>query len=262
MHGVIATKVGMSRVFLPTGDAVPVTYLKVEPNMIVRVKTKQKDGYDAVVLGTRKREWKSRNGKDQIRYRTEKEWQPESLDGLTVGASLTAAALPVETVVTVTGVSKGKGFQGVMKRHNFAGGPGSHGSHFKREPGSVGMRTDPGRIHKGKRMAGRMGGDKVTVHNCAVLSCDVTAGVVAVKGPVPGPNGSTVYLSIEKWPEGFELSSIMAAPVAQETKDEPKLEEKTEEVPVAEEKVEAQPETAPESTEAAPEAEKSDTPAA
>ncbi len=233
MQGLIAKKVGMSRVFLPSGDAVPVTYLKVEPNMIVRLKTKQKDGYDAVVLGTNRKEWKSRAGKQQVRYRTQKEWQLESLDSLNPGTSLTAAALPVETVVTVTGTSKGKGFQGVMKRHHFAGGPGSHGSHFKREPGSVGMREEPGRIHKGKRMAGHMGNDTVTVHNCAVLSCDLAAGIVGVKGPVPGPSGATVYLTVEKWPEGFELASLFAAPAKEEAKEEPKEEAKVE-APAAE----------------------------
>lgn len=271
MQGVIATKVGMSRVFLPNGDAVPVTYLKVEPNTVVRLKTQEKDGYNAIVLGVNRKEWTSRNKKQQVRYRNQKEWKVETLDNLNPGLSIGAAILPKETVVTVTGTSKGKGFQGVVKRHGFAGGPGSHGSHFKREPGSVGMREWPGRIHKGKRMAGRMGSDTVTTHNCAVLNCDVEAGIIAVKGPVPGGNGSVVYLTVEKWPEEFDVMSVFAAPKAEEKKEEPKAEEapkeevKEEAAPAEEEKVEEKAEEKTENTENAPEGEeekKSDTPAA
>jgi large subunit ribosomal protein L3 len=103
----------------------------------------------------------------------------------------------VESTVTVQGVTKGKGFQGVVRRHGFHGGPFSHGSHFKREPGSVGMRTDPGRIFKGTRMAGRMGGDHMTFKNRAIVAADAAKGVLAVKGPVPGPNGATVLLTLE-----------------------------------------------------------------
>ena len=101
------------------------------------------------------------------------------------------------SLVTVSSVSKGKGFQGVVKRYHFAGGPASHGSHFKREPGSVGMRTWPGRIHKNKRMPGRMGGDKVTLKHCPVIVSDAEQKLVAIKGPIPGPNGSIVYLTLE-----------------------------------------------------------------
>jgi len=217
MQGLIAKKVGMSRVFLENGDAVPVTYLKVEPNTVVRLKVRAKDGYDAVVLGVDERHWKSRKGKEQVRFRTQKEWQVEKLDGFAQGVVVTAKLLPKDTVVTVVGVSKGKGFQGGMKRHHFAGGPGSHGSHFTREPGSVGMREMPGRIHKGKRMAGRMGGDRVTVANRPVLVCDAEGGVVAVKGPVPGQNGATVYLTVEQWPDGFDPATVFTAEKAQET---------------------------------------------
>lgn len=200
MSGLIARKVGMSRVFLPTGEAVPVTYVEVEPNVIVRVKTKEKDGYNAIVLGIGAKPWRSRKGKEHVRYAVQKEWQVDSLEGLEPGKKLTVETLPVESLVSIMGVSKGKGFQGVMKRHHFSGGPASHGSHFKREPGSVGMRAQPGRILKGHHMAGRMGGDQISIKNRSVVSADTAKGILAIKGPIPGPNGSAVYLTLEASP--------------------------------------------------------------
>ncbi len=200
MSGLIARKVGMSRAFLPTGESVPVTYLRIEPNIVVRTKTTEKDGYNAVVLGIGARAWKTRKGAERVRYARQKEWKVESLDGLEPGKTLSAETIPADSMVTVQGTSKGKGFQGVMKRHHFGGGPASHGSHFKREPGSVGMRTDPGRILKGHPMAGHMGLDTVTVKHLPVISVDGAEGVIAVKGPVPGPNGSIVYVTAEVAP--------------------------------------------------------------
>lgn len=200
-QGLIARKVGMSRVFLESGEEVPVTYLEVEPNTVVRTKTKEKDGYAAVVLGVGAKQWRSRKGKEHVRYRVQKEWKVESLDGLEAGKQITAEAIPEKSLVTITGVSKGKGFQGVMKRHHFSGGPATHGSHFKREPGSVGMRTEPGRILKGHPMAGHMGHEQVTVHRRPVVTNDTKNGVIAVKGPVPGPNGAHVFLTLESPPE-------------------------------------------------------------
>ncbi len=197
MSGLIARKVGMSRAFLPSGESVPVTYLRIEPNTVVRTKSADKDGYNAVVLGIGPRTWKTRKGAERVRYSRQKEWKVESLEGLEPGKTLTADTIPADATVTIQGTSKGKGFQGVMKRHHFAGGPASHGSHFKREPGSVGMRTSPGRILKGHRMAGHMGSETVTVKNRPVVSVDVAEGIVAVKGPVPGPNGTIVYVTTE-----------------------------------------------------------------
>ncbi len=198
--GVIARKIGMSRVFLPTGEAVPVTYLKVEDNAIVRTKTTEKDGYSALVLGIGENIVRTRKGKELKKHKHQKEFTVDSLDGHAIGGKITIESLPVESIVTIQGVSKGKGFQGVMKRHHFAGGPASHGSHFKREPGSVGMRTWPGRIHAGKRMAGHMGDDTVTIKDRAVLVCDIEKKIIGVKGPVPGANGCTVYVSLQPAP--------------------------------------------------------------
>ena len=200
MIGVNAKKGGMSRVFRPTGEAVAVTYLEVSPNTVVRTKTKEKDGYDAVVLGIEPSEWKTGNGKQLKRYKVQKEWQVDSLDGFEPGKTLTVEVLPLESMVSIQGISKGKGFQGVVKRYRFGGGPRSHGSHFKREPGSVGMRTDPGRIFRGHPMAGHMGLEQITVKNREVVVNDAAKNIVGISGPVPGPNGATVFLTLESAP--------------------------------------------------------------
>jgi len=200
MAGIIATKVGMSRVFSEDGTVVPVTYLRVDPNVVVRTRTKERDGYNALVLGIAGRTVKTRKGKQLTRYRIMKEFLVESLDGVEVGKSLGVESIPVESTVTVSGTSKGKGFQGVVKRHGFAGGPKTHGSHFKREPGSVGMRNKPGKILKGHRMAGRMGGDRITLQHRPIVAVDAAQNLLAVGGAVPGPNGSFVTVVLESSP--------------------------------------------------------------
>lgn len=200
MIGVIARKIGMSRVFLPTGEAVAVTYLKVDDNAVVRMKTQEKDGYKAVVLGIDEKMVRTRKGKELKKHRNQKEFTVDAADEFATGNTVTVAAIPAQSIVTVTSTSKGKGFQGVMKRYHFSGGPASHGSHFKREPGSVGMRTWPGRIHAGKRMPGHMGLETVTLRHRPVVICDQEKKVLAIKGPVPGPNGAVVYVTLESLP--------------------------------------------------------------
>ncbi|PIR53912.1 50S ribosomal protein L3 [Candidatus Peregrinibacteria bacterium CG10_big_fil_rev_8_21_14_0_10_42_8] len=195
-NGRICTKIGMSRVFTENGDAVPVTYLKVEPNHVIRTKTKEKDGYNAVVLGINPKKWRTRKGNEHTKYSTIKEWEVESLDGLEAGKELTSEEFTTDAKVQITGVSKGKGFQGVIRRHNFSRGPETHGSHHHRKPGSIGMCEFPGRVMKGKKMPGRMGNDQITLKKREILNCDVEKGVIAVKGPVPGPNGSRLYVTL------------------------------------------------------------------
>jgi len=199
--GLIARKVGMSKVFLESGEAIPVTYLRVPTNIVVRTKTKEKDGYDAVILGIDPKNWKSRKGKEHVRYAVQKEWAVESLDGLNPGAQVTLESVPAESQVTIVGISKGKGFQGVVKRYGFTRGPMSHGSHHHREPGSSGMREKPGRVIKGKRYPGHMGLDQLTLKHRPVMACDTKSGVLAVKGPIPGPSGAAVYVTIESAPQ-------------------------------------------------------------
>jgi len=198
--GLIARKIGMSRVFLPTGEAMPVTYVRVEDNAIVRMRTQEKDGYSAAVVGIDEKIVKTRKGKEIKSFANQKEFRVDAADGHTAGQTLTIEAIPVESKVTIVGTGKGKGFQGVVKRHHFAGGPATHGSHFKREPGSVGMRTWPGRIHAGKKMAGHMGLETVTLKGRSVLVSDKEKKMLAIKGPIPGGNGSLVYITLEKSP--------------------------------------------------------------
>ena len=222
MQGLICSKVGMSRVFLDNGDAVPVTYLKVEPNTVVRTKTEGKDGYNAVVLGVGAKKWKSRKGKENTRYSKQKEWKVETVEGVKAGTEFNSDIIPEGSTVTITGFSKGRGFQGVIKRHKFSTGPKTHGSHHHRRTGSVGMCEYPGRVLKGKKMPGRMGNDQVTLHGRIILVSDSNEGIVGVKGPVPGPNGASVFVTIEELPEGGEAS-------APEVKEEKVVEEKVEE---------------------------------
>lgn len=193
--GLIAKKVGMSRIFTDSGEAAAVTYLAIPDHTVIRLKTKEKDGYDAVILGVGPKPWKTRKGKEYTRYQKQKEWQVDSLEGLEKGKSISVDSLPEGALLAITAVSKGKGFQGVMKRYHFAGGPASHGSHMKREPGSIGMRTQPGRIFRGHHMAGQMGKDQVTLRRRPVLVRNIEQKIIGVKGPVPGPNGSYIFLT-------------------------------------------------------------------
>jgi len=186
----------MSRIFLENGEAVPVTYLKVEPNIIVRVKTEEKDGYNAVVLGIGPRKWKTRKGKEHTKYKVQKEWQVDSLEGMYPGSEITVKIIPPQGIVTISGLSKGKGFQGVIKRHGFHSGPKTHGSHSHRRGGSIGMCAFPGRVFKGKKMPGHMGNEKVTLNKSKVIKVDSSNNILAVKGAVPGHKNG--YLIIRK----------------------------------------------------------------
>ena len=196
-NGIIAKKIGMSRVFLENGDAVPVTYLEVQPNTVIRTKSEEKDGYNAVVLGVKPKKWRTRKGNEHTRYGDIKEWKVDSLEGLEAGKQLDCSKFIKEATVSVTGKSKGKGFQGVIKRHKFSEGPRTHGSHHHRRTGSIGMCEFPGRVMKGKKMPGRMGGDQVTIKKREIMDCDPEKGVIAVKGPIPGTNGGNVYITLE-----------------------------------------------------------------
>jgi len=239
MQGLIAQKVGMSRVFLASGEAVPVTYVKVEPNTVVRTKNADKDGYNAVVLGVRPLKVQTRKGKTHMRYRTQKEWRIDSIEGVQAGAKATAEFVPKDAIVTVTGTSKGRGFQGVIKRHGFSRGPESHGSHHHRRPGSVGMKEWPGRIMRGKKMPGRMGNDCVTRRKCIVMVSDPEEGILAIKGPIPGPAGAIVFITVEQLPEGFSMPQFLNEKAVVQ-KAEKQEEQKKTEVAAVEEKAEVE----------------------
>jgi large subunit ribosomal protein L3 len=201
--GLIAEKLGMTQLFDSNGVQVPVTVLKVEPCTVVALKKSDKCGYDAVQLGAREGKEKHIN-KPQLGYfksvaskpfRILKEFRVDDVDSYNVGDVFKADHFSDGQLVDVTGISKGKGFAGSMKRHGFGGLRATHGvSISHRSHGSTGNRTLPGRVFKGKRMAGHMGDERVTTLSLRVHSVDLDKGVVFIRGAVPGCNSGIVYI--------------------------------------------------------------------
>jgi large subunit ribosomal protein L3 len=206
VRGLLGRKIGMTRVFGPEGNVVPVTVLEVGPCTIVRVKSEEgKDGYNALLLGwgevKAKRLNKPRAGlfaKQQVepcRYLREMPVTAEDAKAAEVGAKLDASLFSVGTFVDVQGTTKGRGFTGVIKRHNFRMPKATHGTHeYHRHSGSIGNATSPGRVVKGRRMAGRYGNERVTVQNLLVVGVEPEKNLLLVKGGVPGPNGRLVWV--------------------------------------------------------------------
>ena len=205
MKFILGTKIGMSQVFEEDGKVVPVTVVEVEPNVVIQVRTKEKDGYEAVQVGTGTKKAKNINKpqkghlKDLGNFRYLKEVritddQRPTTNDLKVGEKIDASVFAIGDKVKVTGVSKGKGFAGVMKRHGFHGMPHSHGHHHvARHAGSIGQRF-PQHTLKGMRMAGRMGTDKATTRGLKIVRVDVENGLLAVKGAVPGNRGQLLII--------------------------------------------------------------------
>jgi large subunit ribosomal protein L3 len=202
--GILGKKIGMSQVFRPDGQAVPVTLLKAGPCMVVQRKTPTTDGYDAVQLGLvefvkPKRINKpstghlKKAGVDGAKFMRELSLRPGD-DDLKAGDQVLVDQFKPKDKVDVVGVSKGRGFAGVVKRHHFRGGGGGHGSMFHRAPGSIGASSFPSRVLPGMRMGGHMGNDQVTVRNLEVIDVDTEDNVLVVKGAVPGPNGGYVIV--------------------------------------------------------------------
>jgi large subunit ribosomal protein L3 len=200
--GILGTKLGMTQVFDEDNRVVPVTVVQAEPNTVTQVKTVESDGYSAVQLayGARKRTTKpmaghlAKAGVDSARVLAEiRLTDADELPEL--GSTVTVETFAKGDVIDVTGTSKGKGYAGVMKRHNFRGMGDGHGVKKKnRHPGSVGNASTPGRTFKGQRMAGRMGGERVTVQNLEVVDVDTEHQLILVKGALPGPDGQVVLL--------------------------------------------------------------------
>ncbi len=190
MSGIIGKKLGMSQVIQDDGRVIPVTYVVCEPNEVVQVKTEKADGYPAIVLGFDAYKNPSKNKK----FKTLKEFRVETPEDYKKGQKISVDHLKDIEKVTVTAMSKGKGFQGVIKRHKFSRGPETHGSHHHREPGSSGMCAKPGRVMKGKKFPGQMGNDRVTLQNRPLVSVISDKNVLAIKGAVPGSNNSYVYI--------------------------------------------------------------------
>jgi large subunit ribosomal protein L3 len=200
--GILGTKLGMTQVFDEDGRVVPVTVVQAAANTVAQVKTVANDGYTAVQLayGSPKRVNKPMAGhlaKAGVeRANVLAELRLDADDELPeLGSSVTVEAFAKGDVIDVTGTSKGKGYAGVMKRHNFKGMGDGHGVKKKnRHPGSVGNASTPGRTFRGQRMAGRMGGDRVTVQNLEVVDIDLEHHLILVKGAVPGSDGQVVFI--------------------------------------------------------------------
>ena len=200
--GILGTKLGMTQVFDDDSRIVPVTVVEAGPCTVAQVKTPDRDGYAAVQLafGARKHVNKPSKGHlakaDVESAKVLAELRYDADDELPqLGDTVTCDTFAKGETIDVTGTSKGKGYAGVMKRHNFRGMGDGHGVKKKnRHPGSVGMASTPGRTFKGMRMAGRMGGERVTVQNLEVVDVDTEHGLILVKGAVPGANGSVVFI--------------------------------------------------------------------
>lgn len=201
--GLIGRKVGMTQVFQDDGTMVAVSVLAIEPNTVTRLRTTDRDGYTAVQVGTDgdRKLTKPRAGqlkdlpKDAPRPATLREFRVDGVDEYSLGQTLSVGdVFAVGDFVDVTGVSKGKGFAGQIKRHNFRRGPKSHGSDHHREPGSIGPGTTPGRVYKGLRMAGHMGDERVTIKKLRVVRTDPERNLLLVKGTLPGARGSLILV--------------------------------------------------------------------
>jgi len=205
MKGIIGKKIGMTRIFNQEGHSIPVTVIEAGPCPVVQVKTQKKEGYDAIQLGF--------GGKRKNLFtmpvlghfekakvepkRVLKEIRTEPEEKFELGQEVKVDIFSVGEKICVTGVSKGLGFQGGVRRHKFHGGPKSHGQSDRlRAPGSIGGSSFPARVFKGQRMAGRMGGDRVTVRNLLVAGVDVEKNLLLVRGAVPGKRNA--YLTIRK----------------------------------------------------------------
>jgi len=200
MEGMLGNKVGMTQIFDEGGDAIPVTIIEAGPCYVTQIKTSEKDGYEAIQLGfgEAKRLNKPERGHLPKGVPDVRHLQEIKVDGVAayeIGQKIDAGIFSVGDLVDVTGTSKGKGFAGVMKRHGFAGGPATHGqSDRARAPGSIGATSTPGRVFKGMRMPGRMGGQRTTVQNLKVILVDPERNLLAVRGAVPGAKGGLVTI--------------------------------------------------------------------
>ncbi len=241
----IGRKLGMARVFGENGKSVPVTVIKASPCFIIDRRTEERDGYTAYIMGFGER--KEKRVKKPVLGLCKKagippvevirEFRVEDTSTFEIGEKVPVSVLQKGDRIDVVGWSKGRGFQGVVKRWGFSGGPGSHGSRFHRTPGSAGAGTYPGRVVKGKKFPGRMGNDRVTARNLEVVTLDEENGLIAVKGAVPGFINGLLLIKI-----GSDVDISARKELAKEKAEKRKVEaskEKVEEAtPEAKEKVE------------------------
>lgn len=204
--GIVGIKAGMTQVYNADGRAVAVTVVELKPNVITQLKKKEKEGYSAIQIGILPKKESRLNSAEKGHFKKSgvvgfyhtqeiRATDDKALEGMTEGQTLTAEFLKDGDLVDVQAVSKGKGFQGVMKRYNYAGGFKSHGASVShRQIGSIGNRADPGKVFKGKQMPGHMGHEKVSIQNIKVVKVDLDKGVILLHGSVPGPKSGIVTI--------------------------------------------------------------------
>ena len=225
MKGILGKKVGMTQVFTKSGKLIPVTVVEVEPNVVTQIKTVEKDGYNAVQLGAVTIKEKSSN-KAKIGHTNKANTAPKrflreirgvNVEDYTLGQVIDASIFTEGEIVDVTGTSKGKGYQGVIKRWNQSRGPMGHGSQYHRGVGSLGTLL-PMHVLKGKKMAGHMGNETTTIQNLEVVSVDVENNIILVKGNVPGPKKSLVMIktSVKKGEKVNEAEELLSYVVVEE----------------------------------------------
>ena len=247
MKGILGRKIGMTQVFTKSGKLIPVTVVEVEPNVVTQIKTVENDGYDAIQLGFDTKKEKNAT-KANIGHAKKAETAPKrfykeirgvNVSDYTLGQELTVELFSEGEVVDVTGTTKGKGFQGVIKRHNQSRGPMGHGSQYHRGPGSMGTMR-PMRVFKGKKLPGHMGGLTVTIQNLEIVAVDKENNVLLVKGNVPGANKSLVIIKTavknpNKVNEREELISYVTEPEVKEEVETTEVTENTEDTASTEE---------------------------
>ncbi len=199
IQGIVGKKIGMTQIFAPDGRIIGITAIEAGPCVVTQVKTKSKDGYESVQVGfgqVKKVNAPQAGHLGKLgKIRHLKEITADETDAIELGTKIDASMFTKGEEVDVTGISKGKGFAGGVKRYHFHGGPKTHGqSDRHRAPGSVGSTTTPGRVLKGQRMAGHMGSDQVTVRNLRVMEADAARNLLLVRGAIPGPVGSMVVV--------------------------------------------------------------------
>ena len=203
IQGILGKKLGMTQVFVADGSRIPVTVVEAGPCTVVQKKTESTDGYNALQVGFEAKKSHRVNKPlmghfkkaDQGAFAALRELAADNVDEYQVGDQVTCASVfKAGDIVDVTGTSKGKGFQGVIKRWGFSGGRATHGSKFHRAPGSIGMSASPARVHRGKKMPGQMGNARVTQQNLEIVEVRADQNLILVKGAIPGPNQGLVLI--------------------------------------------------------------------
>ncbi len=200
--GIIGKKVGMTQIFDEVGNVIPVTVIETTPNTVVQIKTIEKDGYNAIQLGYGEIKDKHINKPEKGHFskvnltpkKHLREFRVENIENYKVGDEVKADIFQAGEKIDVQGITKGKGFQGVIKRHGQHRGPMGHGSMYHRRPGSMGSTSTPGRVFKGKKLPGHMGKNTVTIQNLDVVKVDMDKNVILIKGSVPGAKGAILKI--------------------------------------------------------------------